>query len=48
MLMNVINLRMKLFMMGSPETEAKRDSDESPQHQVTVPAMFGNGVWMIR
>jgi formylglycine-generating enzyme required for sulfatase activity len=25
------------FMMGSPETEAKRDSDENPQHQVTVP-----------
>ena len=28
------------FMMGSPETEAKRDSDESPQHQVTVSGFF--------
>ena len=27
-------------MMGSPESEAGRDSDESPQHQVTVPDFF--------
>ncbi|WP_051424284.1 bifunctional serine/threonine-protein kinase/formylglycine-generating enzyme family protein [Aphanizomenon flos-aquae] len=26
------------FMMGSPKSEAKRGSDESPQHQVTVPS----------
>ena len=28
------------FMMGSPATEEGRDSCESPQHQVTVPAFF--------
>ncbi|NES94213.1 MAG: SUMF1/EgtB/PvdO family nonheme iron enzyme [Desertifilum sp. SIO1I2] len=28
------------FLMGSPETEAERDSDESPQHWVTVPAFY--------
>ena len=28
-------------MMGSPATESGRDSRESPQHQVTVPAFYG-------
>ncbi|MCT7949960.1 bifunctional serine/threonine-protein kinase/formylglycine-generating enzyme family protein [Ancylothrix sp. C2] len=28
------------FMMGSPETEAIRESDESPQHQVTVKPFY--------
>ncbi|MBD2276951.1 bifunctional serine/threonine-protein kinase/formylglycine-generating enzyme family protein [Aphanizomenon flos-aquae] len=28
------------FIMGSPENEAGRDSDEGPQHQVTVPSFF--------
>ncbi len=28
------------FIMGSPASEAERDSDESPQHQVTVPGFF--------
>ncbi|AUT03409.1 protein kinase [Nostoc sp. CENA543] len=28
------------FTMGSPETEKDRDSDESPQRQVTVPGFF--------
>jgi len=28
------------FMMGSPESEAQRDSDEGPQRQVTVPTCF--------
>ena len=28
------------FMMGSPVTELSRRDDESPQHQVTVPAFF--------
>ncbi len=28
------------FTMGSPEGEAERDKDESPQHQVTVPRFF--------
>ncbi|MEH2079441.1 MAG: formylglycine-generating enzyme family protein, partial [Nostoc sp.] len=28
------------FMMGSPEGEAERDKDESPQHQVKVPGLF--------
>ncbi|MCP6762333.1 MAG: formylglycine-generating enzyme family protein [Fischerella sp. CENA71] len=28
------------FMMGSPETEAERYHNESPQHEVTVPSFF--------
>ena len=28
------------FMMGSPEEEAQRESDESPQHHVKVPGFF--------
>ncbi|MBD2442445.1 SUMF1/EgtB/PvdO family nonheme iron enzyme [Dolichospermum sp. FACHB-1091] len=28
------------FIMGSPENEAERYSNEGPQHQVTVPAFF--------
>ncbi|MEH2095436.1 SUMF1/EgtB/PvdO family nonheme iron enzyme [Nostoc sp.] len=28
------------FMMGSPEREAEREKDESPQHQVKVPGFF--------
>jgi formylglycine-generating enzyme required for sulfatase activity len=28
------------FIMGSPTSEAKRHSDESPQHEVTVPSFF--------
>ena len=28
------------FMMGSPEGEANREKDESPQHQVKVPEFF--------
>jgi len=28
------------FIMGSPANEAERDSDEGPQHQVTVPSFF--------
>jgi formylglycine-generating enzyme required for sulfatase activity len=28
------------FIMGSPEDEEKRDSDEGPQHEVTVPAFY--------
>ena len=28
------------FLMGSPENEAERTDNESPQHQVTVPSFF--------
>ena len=28
------------FMMGSPSTERRRSDNESPQHQVTVPAFY--------
>ena len=28
------------FIMGSPENEPKRDDDESPQHDVTVPSFY--------
>lgn len=31
------------FMMGSPETEPDRDSDEGPQVQVTIPKPFAAG-----
>ncbi|HAZ44051.1 MAG TPA: Sulphatase-modifying factor protein [Cyanobacteria bacterium UBA11369] len=42
---NGVNLEMVLipggtFLMGSPETEAGRSDDESPQHQVTVKPFF--------
>ncbi|MEH2124725.1 MAG: SUMF1/EgtB/PvdO family nonheme iron enzyme [Nostoc sp.] len=42
---NGINLEMVqipggTFMMGSPEKEAGRDKDESPQHQIKVPGFF--------
>jgi formylglycine-generating enzyme required for sulfatase activity len=29
-----------IFLMGSPETEAKRNDDEGPQHYVNVPEFF--------
>ena len=35
------------FMMGSPETEAKRDDDEGPQHRVTIPAPIAVGVYEV-
>jgi formylglycine-generating enzyme required for sulfatase activity len=41
------------FQMGSPETEIDRSSDESPQHQVTVPSFFMSeflipqGYWLV-
>nr|WP_254445362.1 bifunctional serine/threonine-protein kinase/formylglycine-generating enzyme family protein [Anabaena sp. UHCC 0204] len=42
---NDVNLEMVAipggtFIMGSPENEESRSSDESPQHQVTVPPFF--------
>ncbi|WP_231849028.1 formylglycine-generating enzyme family protein [Paramagnetospirillum magneticum] len=31
------------FVMGSPESEMDRNSDEGPQHRVTIPAPFALG-----
>ncbi|OLT56291.1 hypothetical protein BI334_32320 [Moorena producens 3L] len=39
--MELVQLKAGKFMMGSPGDESGRDSDEGPQHQVTVP-----GFWM--
>ena len=35
------------FLMGSPESEKGRDSDEGPQHRVTIPAPFAAGVYEV-
>ncbi|MBN2291351.1 MAG: SUMF1/EgtB/PvdO family nonheme iron enzyme [Pirellulales bacterium] len=46
---NSIGMRLKLipageFMMGSPESEEDRDSDESPQHRVRLTRPFYLGI----
>ncbi|MBN4001496.1 SUMF1/EgtB/PvdO family nonheme iron enzyme [Nostoc sp. LPT] len=38
--LEMVQIRGGTFMMGSPEGEAGRDKDESPQHQVKVPGFF--------
>jgi eukaryotic-like serine/threonine-protein kinase len=38
--MTMVKIPAGTFMMGSPETEADRNLNESPQHQVTVPEFF--------
>ena len=35
------------FLMGSPDTEEGRDSDEGPQHEVTIGYAFAVGVYEI-
>ena len=35
------------FLMGSPESEKGRGSDEGPQHRVTIPAPFAAGVYEV-
>ncbi len=35
------------FLMGSPETESGRDSDESPQHEVTIGYAFEIGKYEV-
>jgi len=37
-LLEMVEIPGGTFMMGSPANEAERGSDESPQHQVTVPS----------
>ncbi|QJB44398.1 bifunctional serine/threonine-protein kinase/formylglycine-generating enzyme family protein [Dolichospermum flos-aquae] len=37
-LLEMVEIPGGTFMMGSPANEAQRNSDESPQHQVTVPS----------
>ena len=35
------------YMMGSPESEAERDSDEGPRHRVTIARPFAVGVYEV-
>ena len=35
------------FLMGSPQSEEGRGSDEGPQHRVTIPAPFAAGVYEV-
>jgi len=35
------------FMMGSPQTEAGRSSDEGPQHRVTIGQPFAIGKYPV-
>ena len=37
-LLDWVKIPAGTFVMGSPDTEEGRDSDESPRHEVTVPA----------
>ncbi|MBE9251747.1 formylglycine-generating enzyme family protein [Dolichospermum sp. LEGE 00240] len=37
-LLEMVEIPEGTFMMGSPANEAERESNESPQHQVTVPS----------
>jgi len=39
-MLDMVYIPSGTFMMGSPETEKDRLSDESPQHPVTVPSFF--------
>ncbi len=39
-ILEMVQIPSGKFTMGSPDTEAKRINDESPQHPVTVPAFF--------
>jgi formylglycine-generating enzyme required for sulfatase activity len=39
-LLEMVHIPGGTFLMGSPESEEGRYSDESPQHQVTVPSFF--------
>ena len=36
-----------IFLMGSPDTEAGRDDDEGPQHEVTIDYAFAVGVYEV-
>ncbi|MDB9536597.1 bifunctional serine/threonine-protein kinase/formylglycine-generating enzyme family protein [Dolichospermum planctonicum CS-1226] len=39
-MLEMVEIPAGTFYMGSPENEAGRSDDESPQHQVTVPSFF--------
>jgi eukaryotic-like serine/threonine-protein kinase len=39
-LLEMVEIPGGTFMMGSPASEAGRQNDESPQHQVTVPSFY--------
>jgi eukaryotic-like serine/threonine-protein kinase len=38
--LDMVQIPEGTFTMGSPATEAQRENDEEPQHQVTVPSFF--------
>ena len=39
-LLEMVEIPGGTFIMGSPDSEAERGSNESPQHQVTVPSFY--------
>ena len=45
--LTLVRLRAGTFMMGSPTGEVDRDSDEGPQHQVTISQDFYMGVYEV-
>jgi formylglycine-generating enzyme required for sulfatase activity len=45
--MKLILIPAGKYMMGSPETEAGRDDDEGPQHEVTISKPFYMGVYEV-
>ena len=45
--LTLVRIPAGTFMMGSPTTEVGRDSDEGPQHQVTLSQDFYMGVYEV-
>ena len=45
--MELVNIPSGTFMMGSPETEQDRESDEGPVHQVTLSQPLYMGVYEV-
>ncbi len=46
-LMQFANIPAGTFLMGSPETEKARSSDEGPQHEVTISKPFYMGIFHV-
>ncbi len=45
--MNMVTIRPGIFTMGSPQSEARRDANEGPQHQVHINYPFEVGKYEI-
>jgi formylglycine-generating enzyme required for sulfatase activity len=43
----MVEIKAGSFMMGSPDNEANRSADESPQHQVTIAKAFAIGKYEV-